>query len=477
MFIGIGLAVGLIMLFSLVSMNDKSLYFGVRLPIDFALTDELKELKKNYIRKGVIYQLIVLIVNILLRFVIEEEFMISIEILSIFVYIGIVYFLFYKANSKVKEIKKRDKWSGYSENIVVVDLSNRKTLTSENNIPKILIIMPIILNIINFFIGLYIYISTKNELIPVKFGANGSVEEYMRKGDMISIPELFMPFIAQIILTLTSLFVYFCLTKSKNIINGGNINDIKEYNRKVKKSSTYYTTFTLIITSFIFIGLYFLENKGIILVSIIMLILILASTVFYIIYYDRNIKVYRGNSGDEIINRDDDENYIGGMFYNNPNDPSFIVPKRVGIGWDMNYGNFKAKIISIVVVLILVISMGDIIFLLPFQMGERVPEITQNSIKISGMYGTELNKSDILSITLENNLPEKLSKTNGAGLSTKILGNFREDGKYKVKAYVVDTNAKVIKILNKDGSRIYINHKTEESTKKLYENLVNYMNV
>lgn len=34
----------------------------------------------------------------------------------------------------------------------------------------------------------------------------------------------------------------------------------------------------------------------------------------------------------------DPSNYKWGYFYSNPNDPRIFVPKRIGIGWTVNFG-------------------------------------------------------------------------------------------------------------------------------------------
>jgi uncharacterized membrane protein len=39
------------------------------------------------------------------------------------------------------------------------------------------------------------------------------------------------------------------------------------------------------------------------------------------------------------IFRDDDHYWVGGFFYNNPDDPEMFVPKRYGFGWTVNFGH------------------------------------------------------------------------------------------------------------------------------------------
>ena len=48
-----------------------------------------------------------------------------------------------------------------------------------------------------------------------------------------------------------------------------------------------------------------------------------------------------------IIFRDDDRYWRGGFFYNNPDDPAVFVPKRFGLGWTINFGNPKGRLIFI----------------------------------------------------------------------------------------------------------------------------------
>ena len=45
------------------------------------------------------------------------------------------------------------------------------------------------------------------------------------------------------------------------------------------------------------------------------------------------------NENQEEVYRDDDENWIFGMFYFNKNDPAFMIEKRVGIGYTVNFAN------------------------------------------------------------------------------------------------------------------------------------------
>ena len=54
---------------------------------------------------------------------------------------------------------------------------------------------------------------------------------------------------------------------------------------------------------------------------------------------------------------DDDKYWVLGCFYYNPNDPSTFVQKRFGIGWTVNLGSSKGKLMVACIVLMLVITL------------------------------------------------------------------------------------------------------------------------
>jgi uncharacterized membrane protein len=49
----------------------------------------------------------------------------------------------------------------------------------------------------------------------------------------------------------------------------------------------------------------------------------------------------------DVVFRDDDRYWSGGLFYNNPDDPAVFVPKRYGLGWTVNFGNPRGKLFLI----------------------------------------------------------------------------------------------------------------------------------
>ena len=61
----------------------------------------------------------------------------------------------------------------------------------------------------------------------------------------------------------------------------------------------------------------------------------------------------RGRS--EAVFRDDERYWLGGVFYNNPDDPALFVPKRFGLGWTLNFGHPQARLVLIGVLLLVLL--------------------------------------------------------------------------------------------------------------------------
>jgi uncharacterized membrane protein len=46
-----------------------------------------------------------------------------------------------------------------------------------------------------------------------------------------------------------------------------------------------------------------------------------------------------------------------GLFYYNPDNPRIFVPKRIGIGWTLNFAKWQAKVFVAVIMLLLIITL------------------------------------------------------------------------------------------------------------------------
>jgi uncharacterized membrane protein len=126
---------------------------------------------------------------------------------------------------------------------------------------------------------------------------------------------------------------------------------------------------------------------------------------------------------------DDDDKWLFGMFYNNPNDEHLMVNKRTGIGMTMNMAKAPAKILMGFVVLVL-LSM-PLIGLFIMHEGSTPVGLTFDGTQLAAHHTGkvyDLDISDIESAYLLDALPSGGVRTNGTAMETVLKGNFRYDG-------------------------------------------------
>ena len=99
-----------------------------------------------------------------------------------------------------------------------------------------------------------------------------------------------------------------------------------------------------------------LVNQEVNQMLVILSTVILLASIVPLIYTSSKLK--KGNYSDVSYTVDDDDKYwVLGCFYYNPNDPSAFVQKRFGIGWTVNLGSTKGKLMVACIVLMLVITL------------------------------------------------------------------------------------------------------------------------
>ncbi|MEG1415029.1 MAG: DUF5808 domain-containing protein [Clostridium sp.] len=442
-----------------ISFGDKTLLFGVRLPVNFNKGENIDKIIKDYKKTNIISSILLVVVATIAMFFIPEEFVITIGILSI-VYMSLtIYISFYKAHNKVKAIKIDEKWDGYTKNVVIVDLNNKKNIKGYKG-ALALFLAPILVIVATLGIMIHSYNALKNTIVQ-----SGGLKTF---GEVVPLHEYLFPVYMQIILLVILTLSGLMILKSKQIINGGEVEKIKSLNIRLKKINLFFLAIMTTIVEVIFMIIALSKGSAPTVTVLIAVAVMFAVVIILTIYYERTIKQHKEVSSEEnIVNKDDDRFYIAGMFYSNPGDPSIIVPKRVGTGSDFNYGHKKVKIPAAIFGVIISIVLGFTAFYLPFDMGEKSPVIDNKVIKISGIYGEDINRDNIASVTLEN-IPDKVVKTNGAALETKLYGNFKINGIINSKMYVSNTRIPAVKILLNDGRVIYINHNGEKGTMEVY---------
>ncbi|MDD3223876.1 MAG: DUF5808 domain-containing protein [Clostridium sp.] len=199
-------------------------------------------------------------------------------------------------------------------------------------------------------------------------------------------------------------------------------------------------------------------------------ILMLMIIMYYLNKF-KNIKSELLNSDDKPIIVDDDEYWINGLFYCNPNDSSLLVEKRGGIGMTFNFGKKSGKIITYITI-IFTASILIFISVLFISEGSYNPSLNISNTQISidcPLYSTSFFKSNISNVSLIQNMPSGI-RTNGIGTSEYSRGHFNINNYGNSLLYVYNNNPYIV-IKLKDKSYIFFNYKNKSDTLNLYNKL------
>lgn len=192
------------------------------------------------------------------------------------------------------------------------------------------------------------------------------------------------------------------------------------------------------------------------------------------------------NKDSEII-VDDDDYWIDGIYYYNPNDSSKMVSSRFGYSMTYNlatkHGYFMGKkldkIVLIGTLILILVLMG------PSEISNSSISFSNDSpnISISSFpYSYELDYKDIESIKLTNEPISFKIRTNGMATDTKCIGNFKSDKYGKCRVYLYFKNKDdnppyiVVKLKNSKFDYLIYNTKDSQSTKEVYTTLKNKIN-
>ena len=340
-----------LMIFFTQSLSGKRQFYGVSLNSDYFNMKEFKALDKKFkslITLGFLVFTLIILISIY-KFK-NYEFTSIFSILGFCIYEFIV---FIYVHNKVKTLKQ-------NLSLQINDLELKKTkiildtdfINEKDRIIKKYSIYYLIPYLITLLVSIYV-ISQYNsisDIIPTHWGANGVADAYSKKSILSVFGNILISVGIGIIIYISSIQSL----KSRAKLNTEDI-------AKSKNSHLYYLnkfaiTFLILNIScqILFIAILIAtvnaSNMNIYVIWPTTIVIILSSIYQTYLYYKSPNK----SKNAVYCVDDDDDNWILGTFYNNPNDPSLFVQKRFGVGWTINIGSKKGKILFFSPLLILV---------------------------------------------------------------------------------------------------------------------------
>jgi uncharacterized membrane protein len=331
----------------------KTESFGVSIPEKIYYSAELKEMRQQYTRiTGILGILTTTIFLLLGRLIVNDETTLSIIFsIVILLYLLLTFIVYYQFHRKMKELKKRKKWSEEKSQVLFVNMKFRDHKLTYSNfwflIPFAITMFVIVITLQNY------HLIPDN--IPMQYDFEGNITNWTEK----SYKSVLMMPIMSVYLTLLFLFINSMIGKAKQQIDADRPNESMRQNVIFRRRWSAYIILTgaLLSLLFSFIQLSFIYPIDQELLTYVPLIFAAIVTIGAIV-----LSITTGQGGSRvksqsnttidgtIINRDDDRHWKLGVLYFNKKDPALFLEKRFGVGWTINYARPLAWMIFLLII-------------------------------------------------------------------------------------------------------------------------------
>lgn len=430
----------------------KNIIFGITIPTAFLEHETIKLVQKRYLRN--INWLTIVLVPIPFISLCISSFSISFTIIMMWllIVIGAYAIPFIKANDALKKLKMQNEWVLPEAGTIKVDLK-----AAANKAKKVSVIWYLIA-IIGSFVPVFI------ELIYSK-------EKAFMTWNVITLLGLAA-------ISILCFVFHLIMTRQRSEVISSNT-DFNQAITRIRSASWSSCMLQLSFANMIFIWViwayirYDFKNTmvflgGSVVYSIAIIIIALyaefkARKLQYELTYNQNV---------DIVN-DEDDNWIYGMIYYNPNDSRLMVTKRVGAGTTTNLAKPVAKALMAFVIIV-ILSLPVMCIWMMFQEFTPIKVEVKNNQIIAEHLKEEyvINIEDIESVQLLNELP-RTYKRNGTNMDNLYKGIFTIDGfEERCTLFLNPENTKFLVVKTADKTYI-MSGSTDEETMELESKIMN----
>ncbi|MCL6517945.1 DUF5808 domain-containing protein [Alicyclobacillus sp.] len=262
------------------------------------------------------------------------------------------YINYYAAHRTIRRVKEAEDWFSGATQVIVADTRPRRTPSLAWAIPSLAILAVVIA------IGIWRY-PVLPDRFPTHFGLDGTPDQWSTK----SILSAFGILIPQVLLFLISLLVHISLRAARTDVDPEDP-DTSWTLQSLQRRRWIRATWGSCALAQIGLGLAALLLWGMLgpatgwTVFALPFGILIGVIVPWLAVLIRPGKAPEAGYGTHrvsasapgmapAVHRDDDDHWIGGALYYNPDDPAWMVPKRFGIGWTLNFARPGAWLVLI----------------------------------------------------------------------------------------------------------------------------------
>ncbi|MBQ3420077.1 MAG: DUF1648 domain-containing protein [Romboutsia sp.] len=349
-----------IMMYFTQALSGKRQFYGVSLNSDYFTKEEFKNLDKKYKLLTTIGFFIFTLITLITIY--KFKAYITASIVPVLGFCLYQFIVFIYIHNQVKALKKE-----LSLEIKDIELEKTKMildtdfLNEKNKIVKkysILCAVPLVITLLVCIYTASQY-NSMPDIIPTHWGISGKPDAYSQKSFFSVFGIIFMSLLSGLIIYISSI----SSLKTRAKLNTDNIDESKKLHLNYLNNLSIAFLLLNLGLQLLFIETLIatVNSSNINLFTMIFAtILLIGSAIYQVYLYYKSPSKYKS----AVYSIDDnDDNWLFGSIYNNPNDPSLFVQKRFGVGWTVNIGNTKGKLfffspfIIVIVVLIITFNM------------------------------------------------------------------------------------------------------------------------
>lgn len=342
-------------------LSNNGIFFGVRFPMEHFKEKEILDLDKSYKRIiAIIYILLFIAINFIgFKGDINNndvmEWIVTGVSIGAMIISNIIFIIYH---FKTKRLKREKGWTYKSRNVVVTDTTLRKPKKDEKFKPLkskwflLLLVFPIVMGTFTL-----IKFNELPQVMEIPNSTFGSVEPHTLRGKLI----IFQFPLTQFFMGILMYGINIMINKSKVDLNSGSIEGTVLRKKKFRRlgSMMMFVTALQMMLMFSVTQSSILWSFDITTINYIFVIsLFLTMAVFMVMFIrmgqgGRNLQ--KTEEKDELY-KDDDDKWILGGFYYNKNDPAWMVEKRTGVGWTVNFANPKSWIAMVGLIIFIIVN-------------------------------------------------------------------------------------------------------------------------
>lgn len=334
-----------------VKVSKENILLGIKIPEDKIGSDEVKDIIKGFKKENLMTGIPTLtIISLIIYFIDSIRF----SIISIFLYIGILFLIYLGWHKKVNELNRR-RWQKLGRKNLSMEQEFSRNQVNPGSVSQKSFLVPLSIILINMVVGLAIYRILPDKL-PIYWDQQGNIDAYMTKSIYVV---LLMPMM-QLFLAFVIYLSYFAMNKAKHHVNPRDPKRSLRKNIIFRKVWSVYFIVTLTLVE-ILLTILNMMTLGI-LTNIKLFNIFSFSITGFIVVGAITLGIIMGQGGDRLKLRDDcinDDRFwkLGNTIYFNPEDPTIFMGKRTGVGWTVNVGRPSGIILMSFPIIIVIVAL------------------------------------------------------------------------------------------------------------------------